>query len=419
MAITKDAAERFIRAGVPAGKPHATLRAGNGLALRLLPSGHATWQFVYRVRGLGRTGTQKTVTIGAWPTVDAKEAEGQAKRFAGKVAGGGDPRSDIREDKRRKAAVIETALAEYEKWITDRRLRKVDTMISALRRGLGRLLRRDIADVSRQDFIEAIERIERDGRLGAARDFRKHLRAFLNRQLSLGSIAVDPLAGYRMPSATKDDVIEAEEHGRALTEAEIVEIWRAAEGVGGAFGALVRMGLLTGLRRSELAALRWDWIDRDALRMTIPGGAMKSGREHVVPITAAILALLDRTPDRGGGLVFPSERRLEGKTPLSGWSQLVARLRKASGVEGVGLHDLRRTYRSALADLGVREEIAEAMIAHRRSDLVSRYNRAELWAQRRAAAEVFDSWLSALVSRGDGRDKRNVVSFGAVKKITA
>ena len=69
---------------------------------------------------------------------------------------------------------------------------------------------------------------------------------------------------------------------------------------------------------------------------------------------------------------------------------MMTRLRQASGVEGVGLHDLRRTYRSALADLGVREEIAEAMIAHRRSDLVSRYNRAELWDQRREAAEKLD-----------------------------
>ena len=60
----------------------------------------------------------------------------------------------------------------------------------------------------------------------------------------------------------------------------------------------------------------------------------------------------------------------------------------------MGLHDLRRTYRSALADLGVREEIAEAMIAHRRSGLVARYNRAELWDQRREVAEKFDAWLS-------------------------
>jgi hypothetical protein len=60
-----------------------------------------------------------------------------------------------------------------------------------------------------------------------------------------------------------------------------------------------------------------------------------------------------QTPDRGGGLVFPSERRLGGA--MSGWSKMLIRLRQASGVTGVALHDLRRTYRSALADLGVRK----------------------------------------------------------------
>ena len=410
MTITTDAVKKFIKTGVAEGKPHSMLRSGDGLALRLLPTGHATWQFVYRLKGLGRAGTQKTVTIGAWPTVDAKAADAEAKKLAGKVAGGGDPRADIREEQRRERAMIATALTEYEAWLKHRRLRKIDTMMSALRRGLAGWLQRDLADIERRDFIDAIERIERDGRPGAARDFRKHLRAFLNRQLSLGVITVDPLAGYRLPSATKADAIDAEEHGRALTEAEILTVWRAADGLG-AFGRLVQMGLLTGLRRSELAALRWDWIDRDALRITMPGEAMKNGREHVLPITASIAALLDKTPNRGGGLVFPSERRLGGATPLSGWSQLVSRLRAKSGVEGVGLHDLRRTYRSALADLGVREEIAEAMIAHRRSDLVSRYNRAELWAQRRAAAEAFDAWLSALVM--PGKTAENVVRIGA------
>lgn len=98
---------------------------------------------------------------------------------------------------------------------------------------------------------------------------------------------------------------------------------------------------------------------------------------------------------------------------MSGWSKMMTRLRAASGVNGVGLHDLRRTYRSALADLGVREEIAEAMIAHRRSDLVSRYNRAQLWDQRRAAAEAFDAWISALLDRVDGENATNIVSLAA------
>ena len=413
--FTTTAVDRFIKAGVPGEKPHTSFRDGSGLCLRLLPSGAASWQFVYRMRGAGRSGTQKTVTLGAWPAVDARKATEEARRLAGEVAAGRDPRADIRETKRRERAVVAAALDDYEQWTTSRRLRKVPTMMSALRRGLGHVSQRDLAELDRVVLIDAVERIERSGRVGAARDFRKHLRTFINRQLSLGVISVDPLAGYRMPAATKDDVIEAEERGRSLSEDEIVSVWRAATSIGGPFGGLVKMSLLTGLRRKELAPMRWDWIDRQGLRITMPGEVMKNGRMHVVPIISLIAQLLNETPDRGGGLVFPSERRLGGATPMSGWSNMMTRLRQVSGVTSVGLHNLRRTFRSALADLGVREELAEAMLSHRRSDLVSRYNRAQLWDQRREAAEKLDAWLSGVVSRMDGDGAANVVPLAGAR----
>jgi integrase len=256
--ITTAAVEKFIKAGVPEGKPHVTLRSGDGLCLRVLPTGAASWQFVYRLKGGGRRVPQRTVTIGAWPAIGVKTATEEARRLAGEVASGRDPRAQIREARRRERAVVSVALDDYEAWIKGRGLRKVGAMMSSLRRGLEHLLRRDLAELDRTTLIDAIERIERTGRIGAARDFRKHLRSFLNRQLSLGAIAIDPLAGYRMPAATKDDILEAEERGKALDEHEIVAIWKAADAIGGHFGGLLKMGLLTGLRRGELAALRWD-----------------------------------------------------------------------------------------------------------------------------------------------------------------
>jgi hypothetical protein len=63
----------------------------------------------------------------------------------------------------------------------------------------------------------------------------------------------------------------------------------------------------------------------------------------------------------------------------------------------------------------VREEIAEAMIAHRRSGLVARYNRAELWDQRRDAAEKLEAWLSGVVSRPDGHGAANVVPLAGAR----
>ena len=135
-AFTTTSVERFIRSGVPDGKPHASFRDGSGLCLRLLPSGAASWQFIYRPRGVGRSGTQKTVTLGSWPTIDVRQAADEAKRLAGEVAARRDPRADINEAKRRERAVVAAALDAYEKWTVARRLRKVDTMMSSLRRGL-------------------------------------------------------------------------------------------------------------------------------------------------------------------------------------------------------------------------------------------------------------------------------------------
>ena len=106
------------------------------------------------------------------------------------------------------------------------------------------------------------------------------------------------MAGYRRARGTKADKIEAEEHGRALSEAEIRAVWTAADRLG-TFGRLVQFGLLSGLRRGELAALKRSWLDFDALKLTIPAEVMKAGREHVVLLTRGMAALLDRVPNRG------------------------------------------------------------------------------------------------------------------------
>jgi integrase len=396
MAFTAKDIDHFIAAGVPEGKTYAVRSIGNGLRLRLLPSGTAVWQVIHRLPGRDRRAAPVTVTIGKWPEVDVKTAMRKAKGAVGEIAGGVDPHARKREEQRRERAVIGKAIEEYKEYLRDRGVEKWQTAESTLRRNLDHLKHRDLADVNRVEFADVIDGLERQGKPGAAEDFRKHLRTFLNRQLNLGVLKVDPMAGYRRARDTKADKIEAEEHGRALSGAEIRAVWTSADRAG-TFGRLVQFGLLTGLRRGELAALRWSWIEMGALKLTIPAEVMKAGREHVVPLTRGMVALLDRTPNRGGDLVFPSERRLGGATMMSGWSQMVERLRAESGVD-FSLHDMRKTFRSALADLDVNDDVAEIMIAHQRRGLAAIYNKAKLWDQRREAADRYDAWLAALIS---------------------
>ena len=405
--VSAASAEKFIRAGVPAGKPHVSLRDGSGLVLRLLPSGVATWYFVGRLPGAGRAGTQRMVTIGRWPTIDFVTAKRLAAEIGGKVAGGIDPAAERREKLRQARTRLPVALADYEAWLRSRRLTKVTDTMAALRRGFRPLERRTLEEIDRPVIVAAIEKIERAGLPGAAADFRKLAATFFNRQVSLGIIKFSPLTGYRRPKRPRDEIAEAELAGRALTEAEIVSVWLAVEEIGGSFAGIVRIILATGLRRNEAANLRWTWVDRKAGLISIPAKAMKAGSEHIVIITDLVARILDENPDRAGGLVFPG-RSLGGRRPISGWSKLLKRLRAVSGVDGVGLHDMRRTFRSVLADLDVSEPVAELMIAHKRPDLIRRYNRSALIEQRRQAAAKYDKWLLGLLGRADD-SRTNIV----------
>ena len=71
----------------------------------------------------------------------------------------------------------------------------------------------------------------------------------------------------------------------------------------------VEMVALTAVRAGEALGARWDEIDVEAARWTIPGSRMKAGREFCVPLSTGALDVLERaralSPELS--LVFPSK----------------------------------------------------------------------------------------------------------------
>lgn len=142
--------------------------------------------------------------------------------------------------------------------------------------------------------------------------------------------------------------------GRALTDSELKALWRAA-GEHGSFGRIVKLLMLTGQRRNEMAGLRWQEIDWDRRLLTIPVERVKNrAGAHEVPLTdaalqllrgaeAACLALARPKKDEEGlppdSLVFPSDA---GETPISGWSKLKPLLDRTVRGDIAGLTDAER-----------------------------------------------------------------------------
>jgi integrase len=141
---------------------------------------------------------------------------------------------------------------------------------------------------------------------------------------------------------------------RVLTDDELRRVWTATDKIGGHFGTIVKLLVLSGQRRGEIAALQSSWINEKEKTITIPAGVTKNGREHTFPIepcTSSVLPSFDLTSTTHPIFLFPA--RTPTDTPFNGWSKSKAALDKISGVRDWTLHDLRRTFATRLAEMGI------------------------------------------------------------------
>jgi integrase len=109
-----------------------------------------------------------------------------------------------------------------------------------------------------------------------------------------GTLPNNPFAELPMVSS----VIKRE---RVLSDEEAGAIWRAAGEVPLPFGALVRLLMLTGQRREEVAGMTWTELSEDLTTWTIPATRTKNGIPHLVPLSQPARELLHALPSDGQG----------------------------------------------------------------------------------------------------------------------
>jgi integrase len=424
---------RIEKAKVPPGTGQIMLWDAivSGFGVRCLPGGSKTFVFRYRPHGGGRSVNPRLLKLGAFPSISLDDARAAARIHAGNVAKGKDPARQLAEERRRERATLGKLLAEdgpYELHLKERGLVNVKTALSSLRRGLKAHMATDVALLSRNDIVTAIDALTKLGKPGAAASLRKFSRTFCEWTVAQGLAKFNPMAGLRAPSRTRHQRLQdAEDKGKALSDAELIMVWRAAqaiqdrsergERVAGAFGGLVQLALLTGMRRGELSQLQRERhiltgdraIDNrgiDGERIHLPKAITKTVADHDIHLTALMRAVIAAQPRGSSALLFPSSRT-GGR--LKGWTKMVAALRADSGVD-FGLHDLRRTVRTLMSRLGVAEDIAELAIGHQRADLVARYNKDTAWRARAEAFEKVSTHINGLLVEA-ADDRSNVIAM--------
>ena len=158
----------------------------------------------------------------------------------------------------------------------------------------------------------------------------------------------------RLYSNDRKDIVWTPEHIEAFMRAAPPELQR-----------VVMMALHTGARQGDLRRLVWSNYDGTALRFKISKNTRKGKavRDHVIPCTAALRAMLDNTPRTAAVILATSSGNAWSKSNLG--KRWRATMREAGLAElGLHFHDLRGTTITILAEEGLSVPQIAAITGH-------------------------------------------------------
>ena len=218
-------------------------------------------------------------------------------------------------------------------------------------------------------------------------------RTFFNWAVKRHYLTVSPLAGSTPPHpfVSRD---------RVLTHEELRVLWRAAEKIGYPYGTIVQL-LFWGQRRGETAAIRSDWITNDLI--SFPPEFVKNGRRHDFPIGPLASRIIASIP-HVGPMLFPARGHQD--RPFAGWSVGFLELERLSGVREFVLHDIRRTFATELASLGVAIHVIEKLLNHsggQLSGVAAIYNRFSYAKEMREAVLLWEKHLTGILAARQSR----------------
>jgi integrase len=178
-------------------------------------------------------------------------------------------------------------------------------------------------------------------------------------------------------------------HHAALPHKDMPGFMAELRGHGGIAARALEFTILCAARTGETRQATWAQIDLQSGIWTVPAVAMKSSREHRVPLSGRALEILrELAAVRVSNYVFPSYggRALSTNAMLS----VLERMKRS----GITVHGFRSSFRDFAGEVSnAPHEVCEMALAHAIGNAAeASYRRGDLFEKRRALMEQWATW---------------------------
>ncbi|MBU2805195.1 tyrosine-type recombinase/integrase [Acidithiobacillus ferridurans] len=163
-----------------------------------------------------------------------------------------------------------------------------------------------------------------------------------------------PMVSVQKPNNARD---------RRLLEGEEDRLLAAAQEYGEPLPSIIRFAMETAMRRGEIAAMHWCYVDLRTSVLLVPDS--KSGDPRRVPLSSRALAVLTHLPRRVDGQVWGI--RADSIT------QAFDRACRRANIENLRFHDLRHEATSRLFEKGLNPMQVAAITGHKTLQMLKRY----------------------------------------------
>ena len=331
------------------------------------------------------------VTLGKYPEMTIEQARNEAQKIITEMLKGKNPNEE------KKKLRAETSLGEmfalylerYSKhhkktWQSDER---------DVPRFLGHLFQRKLSAITKQDIQAIHEKIGKENGLYQANRLLARVHIIYNKAIEWGWEGINPAHGIKkFKEKSRDRFLHPDELPRFFESLEAEQNDTIRD--------YIYISLFTGVRRSNVLAMRWNEIHFERREWLVP--ETKNGESLRVHLVESVIDILRIRLEKYGKKEWVFEG--PGKTghlmePKAGWKRILDK----AGIKDLRLHDLRRTLGSWQAATGANTYMIGHSLGHKSPQSTAVYARLNLDPVRDSVEKATQAMLQT-IKKGNIQD---------------